>query len=189
VFVHFDMPGRRATHFLGRSTMLADGSAQLAVGADALVVPVRARRAGHRIWVDAAAPLDPRQFADADELHDALAAHHERWILENPAAMEHPAALTTSAQRELLAMRRRRPSVVEGLEINEVRDGLTVYDPATDRIHYLSATAAIVFSLCDGLHTVSAIARLMAEGFGLDDPPYGEIESCVAVLETEQLLR
>ena len=102
VFVHFDMPGRRATHFLGKSTMLADGSAQLAFRADALVLPLRARRAGHRVWVDAAAPLDPREFAHADELHDALAAHHERWILENPAAMEHPAALMTSSQRELI---------------------------------------------------------------------------------------
>lgn len=26
------------------------------------------------------------------------------------------------------------PSVVEALEVNEVRDGLTVYDPATDRV-------------------------------------------------------
>ena len=102
VFVHFDRPGRRATHFLGKSTMLADGSAQLAFRADALVLPLRARRAGHRVWVDAAAALDPRDFDDADELHDALAAHHERWILEDPAAMEHPTALVTSSQRELI---------------------------------------------------------------------------------------
>jgi len=102
VFVHFDMPGRRATHFLGKSTMLADGSAQIAFRADALVLPLRARRAGHRVWVDAGAPLDPREFDDADQLHDALAAHHERWILEDPAAMEHPTALVTSAQRELI---------------------------------------------------------------------------------------
>jgi acetoacetyl-CoA synthetase len=102
VFVHFDLHGRRATHFLGKSTMLGDGSAQLAFRADALVLPLRARRTGHRVWVDVAVPLDPREFADADELHDALAAHHERWILENPAAMEHPAALMTSSQRELI---------------------------------------------------------------------------------------
>ena len=34
--------------------------------------------------------LDPREFADADELHDALAVLHERWILEEPAAMADP---------------------------------------------------------------------------------------------------
>jgi hypothetical protein len=102
VFVHFDLPGRRRTHFLGKSTMLTNGSARLAVRADALVLPLRARRVGHRVWVDAAEPLDPRDFAHVDELHDALAAQHERWILENPAAMEHPAALVTRSQRELI---------------------------------------------------------------------------------------
>jgi hypothetical protein len=82
-----------------------------------------------------------------------------------------------------------RPAVVEGLEVNEVRDGLTVYDRATDRIHYLSATAAIVFSLCDGQHTASTIASFVAEAFQLDEPPLGEIERCLAVLASEQLLR
>jgi benzoate-CoA ligase family protein len=90
VFLFFDMPGPRHTHFLGKPAEMAEGSAQLALRADALVLPVRARRAGHRVWVDAAAPLDPREFADVDQLHDALAAVHERWILENPAAMEDP---------------------------------------------------------------------------------------------------
>jgi acetoacetyl-CoA synthetase len=189
VFAHFDMPGRRLTHFLGRPTMLADGTAQLAFSADALVLPLRARRAGHRIWVDAAVPLDPRGFADAEELHNALATHHERWILDNPAAMEHPGALMRSAQRELMASWGARPRVVEGLEVNEVRDGLTVYDPATERIHYLSATAAIVFSLCDGSHTLSAITTFMAEAFEIGEPPFEEIEGCLAALGSEQLLR
>ena len=92
VFIHFDMPGPRETRFLGKPAMLADGSAQLAVRADALVLPIRARRAGHEVWLDAATPLDPRDFASADELHDALAALHERWVLECPEAIESPLA-------------------------------------------------------------------------------------------------
>ena len=90
VFLFFDMPGRHKTRFLGKPATLADGSARLAVQADALVLPLRARRAGHRIWVDVAAPIDPRDFANVDELHDALAALHESWILELPAAMADP---------------------------------------------------------------------------------------------------
>jgi benzoate-CoA ligase family protein len=90
VFLFFDMPGPRETRFLGKPATLAEGSAQLAVRADALVVPVRARRAGHRVWVDVAETLDPRQYAGVDDLHNAMAAVHERWILENPAAMEDP---------------------------------------------------------------------------------------------------
>jgi lauroyl/myristoyl acyltransferase len=89
VFVAYDMPGPHETHFLGKSVTLAEGTAQLAVRADAIVLPVRTRRAGHRVWVDAAKPLDPRGLT-VDQLHHTLAAVHERWILENPAAMEDP---------------------------------------------------------------------------------------------------
>jgi lauroyl/myristoyl acyltransferase len=90
VLVYFDLPGPHQTLFLGKPAMLADGSARLALQADALILPLRARRVGHRAWVDVAEPLDPRDFEDVDELHDALAALHESWILELPAAMADP---------------------------------------------------------------------------------------------------
>jgi len=90
VYICFDMPGRHETRFLGRPATLADGSARLAVESDALVLPVRARRTGHRKSVDLGAALDPRQFAGVDELHNALAEVHERWILERPAEIEDP---------------------------------------------------------------------------------------------------
>ncbi len=92
MLVFFDMPGPRETRFLGKPVMLADGSAQLAVRTDALVLPLRARRAGIHVWVDVGAPLDPRGFAGPEELHDALAAAHERWILKRPEAMEDPSS-------------------------------------------------------------------------------------------------
>jgi lauroyl/myristoyl acyltransferase len=90
VLVYLDMPGRRKTHFLGKPAMLADGIARLAVEADVPVLPIRARRVGHRVWVDVAAPIDPRDFEDVGELHEAVAALHESWILEFPAAMADP---------------------------------------------------------------------------------------------------
>jgi lauroyl/myristoyl acyltransferase len=90
VLIYFDLPGPRETRFLGKRVMLADGSARLACEADAIVLPLRIRRAGETVWLDVAAPLDPRGFADVGELHVALAALHERWILEFPAAMDDP---------------------------------------------------------------------------------------------------
>jgi len=90
VYLFFDMPGSRETRFLDKPAMLADGSARLAVQADALILPLRTRRVGHRTAVDVAAPLDPRSFSGVEELHNALAACHERWILERPAEMEDP---------------------------------------------------------------------------------------------------
>jgi lauroyl/myristoyl acyltransferase len=90
VIVFFSMPGSQETRFLGKPAMLASGSARLAVQADALIVPLRARRAGHRVWVDVGVPLDPRGYPGWEELHAALATVHERWILELPASMEDP---------------------------------------------------------------------------------------------------
>jgi len=88
-----------------------------------------------------------------------------------------------------VAMPSARPSVVDGLEVEEVRDGLTVFDPATDRVHYLNPTAAIVFTLCDGTRSASEIASFVAESFELDEPPGGEIEDCLSMLRSERLLR
>ncbi|MGH2864567.1 MAG: benzoate-CoA ligase family protein [Solirubrobacteraceae bacterium] len=90
VFLFFDMPGPRDTHFVGKRVQLAEGSAQLALRSDALVLPARTRRSGHRVWVELAAPLDPRDFDSVDQLHNGLAAVHQRWILENPQALQDP---------------------------------------------------------------------------------------------------
>jgi hypothetical protein len=90
VVMFFSMPGTRETGFLGKRVMLSSGSSRLAVRADALVLPLRTRRVAHHVHVDVCAPLDPRDFADAEQLHDALARVHECLILEAPAAMEDP---------------------------------------------------------------------------------------------------
>jgi benzoate-CoA ligase family protein len=90
VFLAFDMPGPHETSYLGKRAELADGTARLAVSTDSLVLAVRTRRVGHGVLVEVAAALDPRNFTSFEQLHDALAGQHERWILEDPAAMESP---------------------------------------------------------------------------------------------------
>ncbi|HTC72238.1 MAG TPA: hypothetical protein VK655_05075 [Solirubrobacteraceae bacterium] len=90
LYLFYDMPGSRETRFLGKTAMLADGTARLAAETDALVVPLRARRSASRVWVQVAPALDAREYTGAGELHRALAAHHERWILEEPAMMTDP---------------------------------------------------------------------------------------------------
>jgi lauroyl/myristoyl acyltransferase len=90
VKIYFDMPGSLETRFLGKPVMLATGSARLACAADALILPVRIRRSGHRAQVDVREPLDPRDLAAAQELHSALAAVHEGLILELPHTLENP---------------------------------------------------------------------------------------------------
>jgi hypothetical protein len=81
-----------------------------------------------------------------------------------------------------------KPSPVEGLDVTEVKDGLIVYDPDEDRVHYLNATAAIVFTLCDGTKDRVAMAELVAKAYGLDEPPLEEVTMCLAQLSDEGLL-
>jgi lauroyl/myristoyl acyltransferase len=88
--IYFDLPGSIRTDFLGKPVMLAAGTAQLAHQTDALVLPLRARREGTRVWTDTWEALDPRDFSGPQELHRAVAAVHERSILEMPEALEDP---------------------------------------------------------------------------------------------------
>jgi lauroyl/myristoyl acyltransferase len=90
LLIYFDMPGSRSTSFLGKQVMLGSGSSQLAFQTGAVVLPMRARRDGDHVHTDVMAPLDAHDFAGADELHDALAAAHERSILEYPETLEDP---------------------------------------------------------------------------------------------------
>ncbi len=91
VLVYFDMPGPRESRFLGKSAMLADGTARLAVETDSLVLPLRSYRDGHRLGLRAREPIDPRDFDGVDALHAELARNHEREILAEPEAMADPA--------------------------------------------------------------------------------------------------
>ena len=90
VMIYFDLPGRRETRFLGKPAWLVDGTARLAMQTGALIVPLRPHRDGPRHVLEAFEPVDPRAFADAGELHDALAALHERLVLEHAEEIEDP---------------------------------------------------------------------------------------------------
>jgi len=90
VMLAFDMPGSMRMRFLGKDVALASGAAVAARETDSLVLPVRRRRRGLALEVQFAPAFDPRQFAGVEALQQALLAHHERWILERPAALENP---------------------------------------------------------------------------------------------------
>ena len=81
------------------------------------------------------------------------------------------------------------PTVVDGLEINETKDGLIVYESQRDRVHYLNATAAVVFTLCDGTMDASAIADAVGKAYELDDAPTADVDVCLDQLRDEGLLR
>ncbi|MCP4659437.1 MAG: PqqD family protein [bacterium] len=59
-----------------------------------------------------------------------------------------------------LPLRRRR-----GIECQELDDELLVTDVPADRAHFLNATMAAVWKLCDGTRTADQIAKSLAEIF------------------------
>jgi hypothetical protein len=80
------------------------------------------------------------------------------------------------------------PRVRVDLDINEVPDGLIIYDGKSDRVHYLNHTAALIFCLCTGTNDEAAIAEQVAQSFSLDHLPNPETESCLADFQREGLL-
>jgi PqqD family protein of HPr-rel-A system len=80
------------------------------------------------------------------------------------------------------------PACVPGIEINEVKDGLVVYDPRRGRVHYLNHTAALILSLCTGRNAEADIIRLVKDAFSLDAHPTSEVSDCLAQLRNEGLI-
>lgn len=75
----------------------------------------------------------------------------------------------------------------DDLEVHEVEDGLVVYDPRSDRVHYLNHTAGLVLELCDG-QTPARIAELIGTAFELDAAPTQAVDECIATLLREGLV-
>lgn len=82
-----------------------------------------------------------------------------------------------------------RPSAAEGLEVTAVEDGLVVYDPERDRVHYLNATAAVVFTFCDGARDRQSVVEGVTRVLGPDAVSHHDVEACIAQLEGERVLR
>ena len=78
---------------------------------------------------------------------------------------------------------------VEGHEFNPVPDGYVIYQADRDRVHFLNPSAVIVYELCDGRHSVEQIGRFMQRSYALPAPPWHEIESCLASLLDEEIIR
>jgi hypothetical protein len=81
------------------------------------------------------------------------------------------------------------PEPAPDLDVHEVDDGLVIYDLASERVHYLNETAALVFALCTGEHDDAQIADLVRLAWQLPAPPQNEVAGCLAQLRGEGLIR
>jgi hypothetical protein len=80
------------------------------------------------------------------------------------------------------------PRRVEGLEAHEVEDGLVVYQQTSERVHYLNATAAVVYELCTGEHNEREIEDLVAEAWSLPEAPSAEVRQCLENFREEGVI-
>ena len=63
-----------------------------------------------------------------------------------------------------------RPVARPGLEKSEMGDETLLYNAENDKVSMLNKTAAAVWELCDGKHTIEEIAAEITESLG---PPEG----------------
>jgi len=73
--------------------------------------------------------------------------------------------------------------------VNETNDGLIVYDRQRERVHYLNATASMIFELSDGTRDVRRIAEAVGQTYDTDQAPVAEVETCLSQLRDEGLVR
>jgi pyrroloquinoline quinone biosynthesis protein D len=64
---------------------------------------------------------------------------------------------------------RANPRRVPGIETHPSGDELLVHDTRHGKVHVLNATAAAIFSLCDGDHDLHAIVEEVAAAWSADE--------------------
>lgn len=78
--------------------------------------------------------------------------------------------------------RRRTPRWRDDVVFRPLGDDFALYDPASQRLHVLNLTAALVWSYCDGLNDADGIARGVADAYGHIPP------GCDLLTQIEQVL-
>ena len=66
--------------------------------------------------------------------------------------------------------------------------GAILTEEACGTRHYLNATAAIVYLLCDECHSTEDIAGFIAEQFSLDELPVKDVEDALGQLSEKGLI-
>ena len=85
-------------------------------------------------------------------------------------------------------MTEHNPRRRQSLEVNEAEDGLVIYDPASDMVHHLNPSAALIFDLCNGSRDLESIARVVGEVFDIQPPPLEETLAGLRELADQRLI-
>lgn len=58
-----------------------------------------------------------------------------------------------------------KPKAKENLTIQDLGDETLIYDPESEKVHVLNATAQAIWNLCDGSHTIEDIQKSLANTY------------------------
>ena len=61
------------------------------------------------------------------------------------------------------------PSARDDVLFRELDDGCVLYDPATEKVHSLNATAAFIWCLLDGERSLTDVAAELCRATGADE--------------------
>ena len=76
------------------------------------------------------------------------------------------------------------------LQYRELDDGGVIYDPVTERIHTLNASAAYIWNCCDGSHTLQQIANELHQYANVPlEKAIDDVQQTAAQFQKEGLLR
>ncbi len=82
-----------------------------------------------------------------------------------------------------------KPNRRTDLDVTEVEDGLVVFDPTSDQVHYLDPIASMIFLYCDGTRTMQTLAELAQRVYELDAAPVDDVSDAVSTFSDQGLLR
>ena len=71
------------------------------------------------------------------------------------------------------------PSQVVSLDVDEVDDGLVIYQRRPERLHYLNNTAALLYVMSTGAMSVIEMALALEQAFDLTTTPLAETTGCI----------
>lgn len=86
--------------------------------------------------------------------------------------------MTTGPTPDLL-----RPKAREDVVFRTLADEWVLYDPASNQVHVLNLSAALVWTACDGERTVEAIVQEVAESYPDHPPPDAVLADVTEAIE------
>lgn len=80
------------------------------------------------------------------------------------------------------------PKHIDDLDLSPADDGYIIYQPASDRVHFLNPTAVLILELCNGENSPEQIVDLVKEAYGLPDAPVKDVHEALKQFKADGLL-